>query len=452
MKRWITVLLVAVLLLNLPLTAMSLETAQESKPICTVEDLIAIEENPDGSYILMNDLDLAGIRWKPLDFSGIFDGNGHAILNLSITHPGDDMPVVYDGNWKTYNSNCFGFFGTLRNAEVRNLKLLNVRGNVSCDGPAFMGALAGYGENVHISGCTVTANLELRAHDRIFGLGGLIGYAIGTMENCGLDLTLINVDTDPETLDEQFLGGVCAIGFMDIQDCTVKLDGYVSDHGYVHSGGVVGMYMSYPFIVHQAGNVKGLTLEGKITFFEHNADRRAYCGALEGEMMIGWCFTENNTLNFVRDERFVYDVELRPEMCPAPEYTETVMAPDCWEYGYTTYTCTACGYSFRDCYTFRNHEVTGWKLTKAPTVEEEGISVGYCACGMEFTQPVPKLEPETESKTEPTAEPTEEPTAEVPVYEEIPEGADPVFYIAWGSFCLLAILAVILVVTLCKRK
>ena len=272
-----------------------------------------------------------------------------------------------------------------------------------------MGALAGYGENVHISGCTVTADLELRAHDRIFGLGGLIGYAKGIMENCDLDLTLVNVDTDPESLDEQFLGGVCAIGFMDIENCTVKLRGYVSDHGYVHSGGVVGMYMEYPWTHGKVGSIKGLTLDGQITFFEHNKSRRAYCGGIEGELLIGWYYTENNAVNFTRDERFEYDVELRPEMCAAPEYTEAVTAADCENFGYTTYTCNTCGYSFRDCYTLRSHEVTAWTLTKEPTVEEEGISVGHCACGLEFTRTEPKLEPEPTTVPDTTQAPAEAP-------------------------------------------
>lgn len=408
-KRFLSLLLLAALLLSMTVTATAEEAEQEAKPICTVEDLLAMAEDPSGSYILMNDLDMTGIAWKALDFSGTFDGNGHAILNLTLAEPGEEMPRVYDGNWLPYDGTCFGFFGTLRDAQIRNLKLLNVRGTVSWDGPVFMGALAGYGENVHISGCTVTADLELRAHDRIFGLGGLIGYAKGVMENCDLDLTLVNVDTDPETLDEQFLGGVCAIGFMDIYDCKVNLRGFVSDHGYVHSGGVVGMYMEYPWTKGQVGNIKGLKLEGTITFFEHNKSRRAYCGGIEGEMLIGWYYTDNNEVNFTRDERFEYDVELRPEMCAAPEYTETVTAANCWEYGYTTYTCNSCGYSFRDHYTLLNHEVTDWSVTREPTEQEEGVSVGHCDCGLEFTRTEPKLAPEPTEVPETTEAPTEVP-------------------------------------------
>lgn len=436
-RRIVSLLVLAALLMSQGVTAMAQETKQEMTPIYTVEDLRSIVENPTGSYILMNDLDMTGIPWEALDFSGTFDGNGHAILNLTLAEPGDAVTRVYDGNWKPYEANCFGLFGTLRDAQIRNLQLLNVRGTVSWDGPVFMGALAGYGENVTVSGCTVTADLELRAHDRIFGLAGLIGYAKGIMENCHLDVTLTNVDTDPDTLDEQFLGGVCAIGFVDIYDSVVKLQGYVSDHGYVHSGGVVGMYMEYPWTHGKTGNIKGLDLEGKITFFEHNRSRRAYCGGIEGELLIGWYATENNTINFTRDERFEYGVELRPEMCPEPVYAEEITASDCVHFGYTTYSCTTCGYSYRDHYTLRSHEVTSWVLTKAPTVEEEGISTGHCSCGLEFTRTEPKMEPE------PTVAATTAPATEPPVYEEIPEGVNPMIFVAIGS-CLLALPAAIL--------
>ena len=40
--------------------------------------------------ILMADLDMTGIPWKALDLNGgSFDGNGHAILNLTLAEMGD---------------------------------------------------------------------------------------------------------------------------------------------------------------------------------------------------------------------------------------------------------------------------------------------------------------------------------------------------------------------------
>ena len=75
MKKLICFLL-PLFLLCMPVRAGAEEAAV---PIYTVEDLLAVGENPSGSYILMADLDLQGVEWPCPDFSGSFDGNGHAI-------------------------------------------------------------------------------------------------------------------------------------------------------------------------------------------------------------------------------------------------------------------------------------------------------------------------------------------------------------------------------------
>ena len=243
MKKYMAALLAAVMLWVIIPAAGAEEVPV---PIHTVQDLLDMAQNPEGSYILMEDLDLAGIPWKGLDFSGTFDGNGHALLNLTLTEVGDIRLPAYDGNAKSYDAAYLGFFSTLRNAQVKDLKLINVRSCLKINEPCFVGALAGYAEEASITGCTATGTLELRAFDRIFGIGGMVGYGSGAIQGCTMDMTLICVDTDATTLDEQFLGGAYATGYINVQDCSITLAGFVSEHGYVHSGGVVGMYMKYP--------------------------------------------------------------------------------------------------------------------------------------------------------------------------------------------------------------
>lgn len=84
-RRIIPCLALLALLLSVTVPAGATETEPSApKPIRTVEDLLAIAEDPSGSYILMADLDMTGVEWKTLDFAGTFDGNGYAILNLTI--------------------------------------------------------------------------------------------------------------------------------------------------------------------------------------------------------------------------------------------------------------------------------------------------------------------------------------------------------------------------------
>ncbi len=430
MKR-LFLLLFPLFLLLLPLTAGAKEA--QPIPISTPDDLAAMAQDPTGHYVLTNDLDMTGIEWKSLDFSGTLDGQGHAILNLTLSEPSDTRLDSVDGNCKFYETTYVGLFGTLTDAEVKDLKLINVRGLVESDEPVFLAALAGYCRDSSITGCTVTATLELRAHDRMFGVGGVIGYGSGLVENCDVDVTLICVDTDASTRDEQFLGGVFATGFVDVLDSTIHIQGYSSEHGYAHNGGITGMLMQYPLAVRHAGYITGNQVTGFITFFEDNTDRRAYCAAYCGEILAYNYYVRDNTEEFTRDERKEYDVELRPEMCPEPLYSETVVPGTCDTYGYTEYTCPFCAYTFRDRYTPFLHTVTDWTVDIPATQDAEGRSTGLCdGCGIpqERTDPtLPPPPPETEAPTTaPTAAP--EPEQEAP---------SPVLPIATGVLVLAAL-------------
>ncbi len=453
----VCVLVLFLLLCPVTLTAAAEETqpteteAVEPVQIRTVEELMAISADPYGSYILMEDLDLAGVEWRALDFYGSFNGNGHTLMNLNIVEPGNEMRDVYDGNLRNYPCTYFGLFGTLDNARIENLNLLNVRALIEWDGPVFMGALAGYAKNTTISGCSISGTLELRAHDRCFGIAGMVGYGEGRIENCNVDVTLICVDTDPTTRDEQFLGGITAISFLHVYDCQVKLDAYVSEHGYVHSGGIMGMHTAFPWAEGKAGDIINTHISGKITFFENNRDRRAYCEALVGEPLPGAINKMGSTTDFLRDEVFTYDRELRPHMCESEVFEETVTAADCENYGFTTYTCTTCGYSYTDHYTLKDHAVLQWILTREPTTEEEGESMGLCACGREHYRTEPKLEPEPTTQA-PTTQP--EPQMPTQPQEQIPQEdtRDPMFYILMATAAVLLISALMLIRALVRRK
>lgn len=413
MKRHI--LMVLCLILAAALCPAAYATEPDPIRISTVEQLQAIAEDPAGSYILMNDLDLTGVAWKPIDLNGgSFDGNGHAIVNLTVTRVGETADISYDGNAIAYETGFAGFFGVLRNASVTNLRLVNVRALVECDTPCFLGSIAGAMYDSSVTDCSVSGSLELRAWDRMFGVGGLVGYGSGRLERCEADVTLICTDTGKDSLDEQFLGGAVATGYIDVVDCAVTLDGYVSEYGYVHNGGLIGMVMQYPLGNGRTGYLTGNTISGKITFFECNKDRRAYCDAYIGETLTSAYSRKNNTSDFLRDERKDYAMELRPEMCEDPAYAETVAAPGCDSFGYTEFTCQTCGYTYTDSYTLPAHRVTDWTVTMEPTTEQEGLCVGYCdGCGVEFTQTVPKLEPEpTESTAASEPQPTEPAEAE----------------------------------------
>ncbi len=73
-------------------------------------------------------------------------------------------------------------------------------------------------------------------------------------------------------------------------------------------------------------------------------------------------------------------------------YKGVVTAPDCVNGGYTTYTCTVCGDSYKDNYTEAiGHNYVGAE-TKAPTCTEAGVKTYTCsACGDSYTESIDAL-------------------------------------------------------------
>ena len=165
---------------------------------------------------------------------------------------------------------------------------------------------------------------------------------------------MICIDTNKEERDEQYLGGAVAAGYMDIDHCKIIIDGYVSDHGYVHNGGLMGMYIFYPKNLEYYGSITYNRVEGKITFFEDNTKRRAYCKPIIGEILIYEFEYGGNSEKFTSDERFVYDTDLLPHYCTDNNYAKEVTSPSEDAHGYTTYTCNNCGYIYKDNYTSLN--------------------------------------------------------------------------------------------------
>ena len=370
----------------------------ETVEIWDAEGLRAMAEDPFGTYRLAADVDMSGEAWTPFVFHGSLDGGGHCVLNLTVRETGPAVKETYDGNMKEYGTCFAGFFGGMEGAQVRGLNLVNLRIGVESDLPCFVGGMAGYMEDSLIENCSVQGTLQLRAHDRMFGVGGIIGYGHGGVRDTRADVTLVCIDTDASARDEQFMGGICAAGYPDINGCDVVISGFDSDHGYVHNGGLVGMYMFYPKGTQYRGSITDNSVTGRITFFEDNTDRRAYCSGFIGEI-VNWDFENGRNKNdFVRDEVFSYDVDLVPHSCGDPVIREEVTAPGC-EFGYTAYVCGTCGYRETDHYTLKAHDCE-WTILKDADLEESGLCEGVCRiCGETAQERIPPLTPE------PTADP-----------------------------------------------
>ncbi len=345
--------------------------------------LEAIAKDPAGSYVLTADIDLGGATWTPIPFSGVLDGAGHAILNLTVRDFDATTAVSVDGNAKQYDTVYAALFSRATGATIQNLTLLGADVDVTTGQNAFAAMLVGHAEGVTIENCDVNGRVALAAAGTNCGVAGLVGFGYGTATNSKTDATLTFVDTDPGALCEEFLGGALATGYLDVENCYVKVRGYTSVTGYVHNGGIVGMYYVYDENTGHEGYINNNTVDAEIYFYEDNADRRAYCDAYVGEYLNWSMAVEGNTTeNFVNGETFDYAQILRPEPDEAPVYAETVTAPDCTHPGHTTYTCETCGYTYNAAYTLPQHIPGEWEAVREATETQTGLKQRHCTvCG-----------------------------------------------------------------------
>jgi hypothetical protein len=183
--KWIVVMLATIVFVfvGLNVTSVYADSLPVKPPV--VNGVVEVSTPTQLSYInldffneyksstikLMNNLDMTGYTWwQPiLNFSGVFDGNGYDISNLTISQSAQDE----------YGNTLMGVFAsTTSSAIIKNLTLSNciVTGNVE-----FMGALTGINRgnisNVGIIGGSVHQTGIFDSYS--YYAGGIAGGAAG---------------------------------------------------------------------------------------------------------------------------------------------------------------------------------------------------------------------------------------------------------------------------------
>ncbi len=161
-------------------------------------DLRNIENNPDGSYILINDIDLSqNSNWSPLcssdrPFTGTLDGNGYCIKNINVD-------VKYAKSID--DSEYAGLFCCVSGATIKNLGI--VGGTISISSATYdgmAGALAGSssekvdGESItltEVSNCWINATVESNliengttSYGATMQVGSFFGSGCANFSNC----------------------------------------------------------------------------------------------------------------------------------------------------------------------------------------------------------------------------------------------------------------------------
>ena len=173
------------------------------------------------TYLLANDIDLSGLNWVPIGyyidwnnsnnkpFSGVFDGQGHSIIGLTISGGQNDA----------------GLFGYTHLATIRNVVIRNPQ----IEGRGEVGALVGRQgySSTGIEKCAVIGG-------RIQGagsVGGLVGYMEESpLQNCYTTCEVIATDS--------YAGGIVGSHLVGASIRSCYATGNISGR---YSGGIAGL-------------------------------------------------------------------------------------------------------------------------------------------------------------------------------------------------------------------
>ena len=133
-------------------------------------------------FLLTADIDLsayAGTQFNVIGddfikFTGVFDGNGHTILNFTYNSTGTDY---------------IGIFSNIRGAEIKNTGLIDP--NINAGTGNYIGSLVSYMSGFYSEGPSPTDNILFNCYveggkvDGNDAVGGLVGFKeSGTIRNC----------------------------------------------------------------------------------------------------------------------------------------------------------------------------------------------------------------------------------------------------------------------------
>lgn len=190
-------------LVQVSVSAQETEVPEGYTGIYDIADLWGIRNNPEGNYILMNDIDIteetkedgswdAGTGWEPIEtFSGILDGNGYQIIGLNY----HDTEGKYSRG---------GFIGTLSGGTIKNLGLKNIKMTTNRSN-SYIGGIAAFVKGGTIEKCYTSGEICPNINTARW-IGGIAGYitnaysdqndTYSTIKNC---YSTCKIDTNYDT-------------------------------------------------------------------------------------------------------------------------------------------------------------------------------------------------------------------------------------------------------------
>ena len=213
MKKFIFLIaLLSTILFTHTAFAIEGEGTEESPFLITnQEELSLISDFPACHFKLMNDIELQGEWHSATKFSGVFDGNGNTISNLTISNSIND------------SSPSYGLFGN-NYGIITNLEVITSESGVSA-GNFSSGIMCGtnYGT---ISKCKVSGKLSVSQRNA----GSIAGANYGKINNVSANTSI------KLSADDTGIGGIVGIAYKSSEISNSYFTGELSGSGYHTSG------------------------------------------------------------------------------------------------------------------------------------------------------------------------------------------------------------------------
>jgi hypothetical protein len=211
---------------TLPATKFFLVNSSEPILISTPAEL----QNISGGYIyqLANSINMASYSWTPMNFSGVLDGHGFEIQNVTILFSNEFTTVQMVGFFKELT-------GLVMNVSFTNLYL-----SVHTNGQTHMGGVAGYCSGCTIENVSVTGDFSYNstaATDSI-RMGSLVGtgYGIFIGNHIHTNMTLVSNH-------DGRLGGIGGFISGDVSSNDVIIYMNIKSSG-ISAGGIAGYVLA----------------------------------------------------------------------------------------------------------------------------------------------------------------------------------------------------------------
>lgn len=219
-------------------------TEESPFEVWTAEDLAGVSDHLDAHFIQKANIDLDGIEWEPIgeDFTGVYDGAGFLIENLTI----DDEETGVIGLFKKSSGELVGIH--LENvylvgaSEVGGIVGVSTGSITNCSVSGFLkgewtvGGVASWNEGA-IKRCCADVTIES-------GMG-VAGGLVGTHENGGLIEKCYSKGTVTATDSWNYSnGGLVGSTGQETDDPIIDSYSLADVTGVEFNGGLVGMTYS----------------------------------------------------------------------------------------------------------------------------------------------------------------------------------------------------------------